>query len=60
MADKDTWMVGKLVDPPSGWRFGFPRVYNPHKGETFGEWLVRVGYPLKDVDLAIRYSRVIG
>jgi len=35
------------VDPPSGWKYGFPKVMpddlpgNP----TFREWLVREGYP---------------
>lgn len=56
----DNWMVGKLVDPPTGWRYGFPRVYNPRPGETFRVWLIRMGYPYKDLELAEKYSRVIG
>lgn len=47
----------RIVDPPSGWRFGFPREYDPKEGETFADWLLRMGYPATDIPLAERHSR---
>lgn len=41
-------MKKKLVcDPPSGWRYGFPKVIPEDKreGEAFFEWLKEEGYP---------------
>ena len=49
-----------IVDPPSGWMYGFPKavpetVFNhPIK---FGEWLVEQGYPQNDLHLALKHSR---
>ncbi len=35
-----------LYDPPSGWRYGFPREYKPlTDDEPLVETLVRDGYP---------------
>lgn len=34
-----------LYDPPGGWRWGFPRPYDPLPGETLEQTLVRDGYP---------------
>jgi hypothetical protein len=39
-----------VVDPPGGWRYGFPRQYNPRPGETEEEWFKRVGYPQSEID----------
>lgn len=33
------------VDPPSGWRYGFPKLYDPEKDGPVTEWLIRNGYP---------------
>lgn len=33
------------VDPPEGWRWGFPRLYDPAKDGDMTEWLIRQGYP---------------
>lgn len=40
------WM-GKpyWVDPPSGWRYGFPKLYDPAKDGPMREWMVANGYP---------------
>ena len=35
------------VDPPSGWRYGFPRLYDPASDGDMTEWLIRNGYPEK-------------
>lgn len=41
----------KIVDPPSGWMYGFPRImdHDPTK-ETVQEWFLRHGYPQKLID----------
>ena len=33
------------VDPPSGWRYGFPRLYDPRSDGPMRVWLVKNGYP---------------
>jgi hypothetical protein len=33
------------VDPPSGWGYGFPRLYDPAKDGDMVEWMIRHGYP---------------
>lgn len=44
-------MVRKLwVDPPSGWRYGFPKLWDPEVNENFFEWVVAEGYPQKEID----------
>ena len=47
-----------LVDPPSGWRYGFPKPYDKEKG--LEQMLREVGYPEKDIPLALNHSRYIG
>lgn len=37
------------VDPPSGWRYGFPKPM-PDSVENFREWLVSEGYPQAEID----------
>lgn len=52
---KETW-----IDPPSGWRYGFPKTVPPGylKSETLMRmWLQQEGYPEKDIELALNYSR---
>lgn len=37
-----------MCDPPSGWRYGFPRpVPDECMGENFYKWLDECGYPEK-------------
>lgn len=39
-----------LIDPPGGWRYGFPKRYdNPNK-LPIGEWLVKNGYPKEELN----------
>jgi hypothetical protein len=40
-----------MIDPPSGWKYGFPKVL-PQKFDTWEEqkaWLVSEGYPDKEI-----------
>lgn len=53
------WMeLPYWVDPPSGWRYGFPKLYDPAKDGPMREWLVKSGYPkaLADKNLACTFT----
>jgi len=50
-------MNKRMIDPPAGWRYGFPKLYDPKPGETLVEWLVREGYPKGEVEFAIKHLR---
>ena len=34
-----------MIDPPSGWRYGFPKELTVDGTQTVTEWLVDNGYP---------------
>lgn len=38
-----------MIDPPSGWKYGFPKVL-PEGIENVIEWLVENGYPQSEID----------
>lgn len=44
-----SWMEADelWVDPPSGWRYGFPKVWNKKTHPDMKAWLVENGYPEK-------------
>jgi hypothetical protein len=44
-----------MVDPPEGWRFGFPKELD--ETTTFRKFLLNNGYPRSMLELAERYSR---
>ncbi len=46
------------IDPPSGWKYGFPREL-PEDVADLRQWLLDYGYPEKDVELALKYSRYL-
>jgi len=37
------------IDPPSGWRYGFPKVLPEDVTDTI-KWLVENGYPQHEID----------
>ena len=37
------------VDPPSGWKYGFPKIWDTDNDPPMKEWLALNGYP--DVDV---------
>jgi len=44
-------MPRHMIDPPSGWRYGFPKAYDRvTDGDDFMAWLVREGYPQAEID----------
>lgn len=48
--------MAKIVDPPSGWRYGFPKEI-PEDVKDIKSWFIENGYPEDKVDLALKYSR---
>lgn len=53
--------LGWLYDPPSGWRYGFPKIYDPFPGETLEQTLLRDGYPQRELEWgAAKHVRFIG
>ena len=48
-----------FVDPPSGWMYGFPKSFNPKK-DNLEQILRDSGYPLKDIEFALRHMRFLG
>ena len=45
------------VDPPSGWKYGFPKPLPKPEPISIGEWLISEGYPAKDAHEASKYIR---
>jgi hypothetical protein len=39
----------KMIDPPSGWRYGFPKKIPEHVDNT-RQWLLDNGYPQHEID----------
>lgn len=38
-----------MIDPPSGWKYGFPKVLPDNVEDTL-KWLVEQGYPQSEID----------
>jgi len=47
----------QYYDPPSGWKYGFPKIYKPLRGETLEDTLRRDGYPESLMSLAKTSTR---
>ena len=45
------------VDPPSGWKYNFPAIWDKEK-ETLEAMLKRHNYPEKDMEFALHYMRM--
>ena len=39
----------RMIDPPSGWKYGFPKPFDPKPGQSTEDWLVENGYPPEEV-----------
>ena len=46
------------VDPPSGWRYGFPKVWNSDEVDNVEDFLRENGYPVKDIPFACKWLRM--
>lgn len=42
------------IDPPQGWMFGFPKIWDNEHSPELMEWLVSQGYPQEEID---RYGK---
>jgi hypothetical protein len=40
----------RMIDPPSGWKYGFPKPFDPKPGQGMLEWLAANGYPQQEID----------
>lgn len=41
-----------IVDPPSGWNYGFPKAYRlDNPPDDLHEWLITNGYPKEEIEL---------
>ena len=44
-------MPRHMIDPPAGWRYGFPKAYDRvTDGDDLRVWLVQEGYPQAEID----------
>jgi hypothetical protein len=51
-------MTNKLwIDPPSGWRYGFPKIWDPQQEPDIKTWLIESGYPADQVNAGLNYYR---
>jgi hypothetical protein len=46
-----------IIDPPGGWRYGFPRPLTKEKDELLEDWLISAGYPAEDAEWAVGHCR---
>ena len=46
-----------MIDPPGGWRYGFPLAYDEKQDGPMREFLLANGYPERDVDFALKHMR---
>lgn len=46
-----------VYDPPSGWKYGFPKQYLPLQDESVEDTLIRDGYPKKDAKELGKWTR---
>jgi hypothetical protein len=44
-----------MVDPPSGWKYGFPKPLDKEK--SYEQQLKEAGYPEEDIPFALKHSR---
>lgn len=42
--------MATIIDPPSGWKYGFPRPIPEDRIEDVLVWLVEQGYPQSEID----------
>ena len=45
----------KMIDPPSGWKYGFPKPIPDDRINDQLKWLVEEGYPQKEIDILGEY-----
>ena len=49
------------IDPPSGWKYGFPKSYTKPDEQSLESWMLEQGYPQHEIDWgALKYCRFSG
>jgi hypothetical protein len=48
-------MTRLWVDPAEGWKYGFPKIYDPETDGTVADWLLKQGYPENLLKFPSRY-----
>jgi len=47
-----------MIDPPSGWKYGFPKeIPEGIEGQDLEQWLLDNGYPHDMIELGVEYYR---
>lgn len=41
----------RWIDPPSGWKYGFPKPFEPAPEQEIDDWLIKNGYPQSEINL---------
>lgn len=39
----------RWIDPPSGWKYGFPKPFDADPGQAVDDWLLENGYPQSEI-----------
>lgn len=39
-----------MIDPPSGWKYGFPKPLTKRDDQSTTDWLLEQGYPQREID----------
>ena len=47
-----------MVDPPSGWMYGFPALWDKSTHPQLEDLLRHMKYPEKDIEFACQYCRM--
>ncbi|WP_010335324.1 hypothetical protein [Sphingobium sp.] len=40
-----------MIDPPHGWRYGFPKPLTLGEGQSLQDWLIENGYPPAEINV---------
>lgn len=46
------------IDPPSGWLYGFPKIWDSNINPNLRSWIVEQGYPQSQIDYLGRHFYV--
>ena len=41
-----------IIDPPNGWKYGFPKTFDTYRDPPLRQWLVEQGCPQSEIDAA--------
>ena len=48
-------MTKFCIDPPSGWQWGFPKIWDSNLQPNCQAWLIEQGYPQSQIDFLGRH-----